>query len=299
MGMERGVQVHLCNYSNHTSEYYQSFEGGTEMYIFRLQSEGVCTISVEDESREVGPGDLTLLPPGTSYTLKTGVRTVDGVELQGASGDYYVFCEGPWVDAWWGRRERPMTSWIIGDGRLLGIWNQLILEKRGLNGDNPELAEVLLQALCLMIDRALEEMKPSAERKTSYLAVRMKHFIEERALTPLKLEEVARHADLSISRTVHLFKEHYGLSVMQYVTKIRLAMAEELLRVSPMTLEQVAAASGFGTYPYFHRVFRARHGLSPGAYRRNPYNYTREGSPNPPVSGQDKTAQSLRSSRAE
>ncbi|MNI95930.1 Bacterial regulatory helix-turn-helix protein, AraC family [compost metagenome] len=35
-----------------------------------------------------------------------------------------------------------------------------------------------------------------------------------------------------------------------------------------MTLEQVAEAAGFGGYAYFHRVFRARYGISPGATAR-------------------------------
>lgn len=265
----KDIRVMLCGYSYHTGTFLQNYSEGTDAYIFRLQTEGTCTISVEGEMEEVGPGALTLLKPGTRYGLRAGTRVVDGVEQPAPSGDYYVFCTGAWMDEWWARRERPVTSRIPSDGRLLGIWNQLILEKRGLNGEDTELAGTLTQALCLLLDRSLDEMRSAAERRTSFLVVRMKHYIEEHALGPVRLEEVAGHAGLSVSRTVHLFKEHYGISILQYVTKIRLAMAQELLRCSTMTLEQVAAASGFGGYPYFHRVFRAHMGVSPGAYRQN------------------------------
>jgi AraC family transcriptional regulator, arabinose operon regulatory protein len=266
---KESVYVLLCGYSYHTVPYLQSYRNGVDSYIFRLQTEGVCTIDIEGETKEARPGDLTLLAPGTRYDLLIGSQDGENQVSPASSGDYYVFCEGAWIEEWWGRKERPAMSRIIGAGRLLGIWNQLVLEKRSLDGGDPELSATLLMSLCLMLDRALEEVKPPEERRTSFLAVRIRHYIEEHALQPLRLEDVARHAGLSVSRTVHLFKDYYQDSIVQYVTKIRLSMAIELMRCSAMTLEQVAEASGFGGYPYFHRVFRSRYGMSPGAYRRD------------------------------
>lgn len=266
---EQDIKVILSGYSYHTSPYGQSYRSGVDSYILRLQTEGSCTMIINGETLQAGPGDLVLLKPGDMYDLCIAMEAGVPPEEQTASGDYYVFCSGAWVDQWWRRASRPRLSRIIGDNRLLGIWNQLILEKRRLDGGEGELASALLISLCLLLDRALEEVKPSADGRTSFLAVRLRHYIEEHALQPLKLEEAAAYAGLSISRTTHLFKAHYQISILQYVMKIRLATATELLRLSPMTLEQVAVASGFGGYAYFHRVFRARFEISPGAYRQN------------------------------
>lgn len=266
---KKQLDVKLCGYSYHTAPYGQTYRNGVESYIFRLQTEGSCTLIVNGDTLAAEPGDLLLLQPGDMYDLRVAMQEGQASDVQAPSGDYYVFCDGAWVDEWWRRANRPRLGRIIGDSRLLGIWNQLILEKRRLDGGSDELTSALLVSLCLLLDRALEEVKPSEDGRTSYLAVRMKHYIEEHALQPIKLEDVAAYADLSVSRTTHLFKAHYNIPILQYVMKIRLATAVELLRLSPMTLEQVAEAAGFGGYAYFHRVFKSRFGMSPGAYRQN------------------------------
>jgi AraC family transcriptional regulator of arabinose operon len=66
---------------------------------------------------------------------------------------------------------------------------------------------------------------------------------------------------------VHLFKETFDTSIMQYTLDIRLNMARERIIFSPMSLEQAAESSGFANYTYFHRVFRSRFGMSPKEFR--------------------------------
>jgi AraC family transcriptional regulator, arabinose operon regulatory protein len=266
--MVKENQVQLCGYSYHTEPFRQTYRNGADAYIFRLQTEGSSRLTVDGTTMNLEPGDLTLITPGDVFELQ--IRIPDLTEPEGLtnSGDYFVFCDGPWVREWWRRKTRPRKSRIVGDTRLLGLWTQLNLEKQRLDGGDPELIVTLLQSLCLMLDRALEEA-PVPGQRISYLAVRMKHYVEENALRQLKLEHVAEHIGLSVSRTVHLFKEHYGVSIMQYVHKIRLASAKELMLCSPMTLDQIAEAAGFGGYPYFHRVFKEHYGVSPGVYRKN------------------------------
>lgn len=93
-------------------------------------------------------------------------------------------------------------------------------------------------------------------------------YIEEHATTVFKVEDVAKHAGLSVSRSVHLFKSAVGKTIMEYTQEIRLAAALERMKYTTHTLEQIAEDCGFGTYPYFHRVFKKKYGVAPGMYRR-------------------------------
>ncbi|MCM3627814.1 AraC family transcriptional regulator [Paenibacillus glycanilyticus] len=47
-----------------------------------------------------------------------------------------------------------------------------------------------------------------------------------------------------------------------------MSRAINLLNHSALSLEQIAAETGLGSYAYFHRLFRERYGMSPGAYRK-------------------------------
>jgi AraC family transcriptional regulator, arabinose operon regulatory protein len=124
----------------------------------------------------------------------------------------------------------------------------------------------LLRALCLYLERSVNETVPSFNHP--YTVTRMMRYIEEHATTAIKLEDVARHGGLSISRSVQLFKSNVGKTIIEYALEIRLTAATERMKYTTMTLEQIALDCGFGSYPYFHRVFQKKYRISPSAFRR-------------------------------
>ena len=253
----------ICGYSYHNEPFSNSHKSGFPTYLFRLQTEGSCEVYCNGKEYRLQAGDLLLLKPGDEYELQ--VRD-EGNEGRISSADYYIFCDGSWIDDWWKRLERQKVSHISIDDHLLGLWRQLLLEKRrGLEGENTELIGYLLRGLCLCLDRAITETKTTD--RSAFTALRLKRFIEEHATVTFKLEEAAAHAGLSLSRAVQLFKACYGKTMIQYALEIRLNAAVERIKYSSMTLEEIAETCGFASYSYFHRVFRAKYGKPPLKYR--------------------------------
>ncbi|WP_168736006.1 helix-turn-helix domain-containing protein [Cohnella fermenti] len=258
------IEVQLCDYSSHT-EFVQGYPDGLPTYIIRLQAEGMSRALVGGELTEIVPGDLLLFRPGERYELRIGER--GPLPAAKRSGDYFVMCVGEGMDEWWARRERPTLSRIGEDGRIRAVWQQLILEHRRLGGGDAELVALLTRALLAMLDRAIDEA-PDSRSAPALNALKMRSFIESRSTEALTLEDIAMHVRLSVSRAGHLFKEHFGVSMIAYLQQIRMHRALNLLAYSQLSLEQIAAESGLGSYAYFHRLFRAQYGMSPGAYRK-------------------------------
>ncbi|NHC40537.1 AraC family transcriptional regulator [Bacillus sp. MM2020_1] len=256
------TNILFCGYSFHTNGYHAQHKSGYPSYLFRLQSEGVCEVVVKGRKMELEKGDLLLIKPGDHYELL--------VKAGQNSGDYHIVCEGAWVDEWWSRSSKPPVSRIDLDEKLLSLWRQIINEKRRpSSSQNEELTGYLLRALCLYLERGVNETVPTFNHP--YTVTRMMRYIEEHALTAFKVEDVARHAGLSVSRSVHLFKSSVGKTMIEYALEIRLSAAVERMKYTSMTLEQIAEDCGFGSYPYFHRVFHKKYGMAPGAYRRLEY----------------------------
>ncbi|WP_127531160.1 AraC family transcriptional regulator [Paenibacillus kobensis] len=246
-----------CGYSRHAAPIPTQKLTALTTYLLRLQTEGKGRALVGGKLIDVTPGSLLLFKPGDPYELR-----IDEQDLNGSfSADYYLFCRGDWLDQWWSRADRPSHARINPDDRIVTLWRQMVFENRSISHDSHELSGYLLQSLCLCLDRAIKE---SSE---PFKITQMKRFIEEHAATPFRIEDVARHVGLSVSRAVHLFREGSGTTIVRYTLDVRLSMAVERMKHTPLKLEQVAYDCGFNSYPYFHRAFKEKYGLSPNQYR--------------------------------
>ncbi|MER7563833.1 helix-turn-helix domain-containing protein [Streptomyces sp. NPDC097941] len=84
---------------------------------------------------------------------------------------------------------------------------------------------------------------------------------------PHTVRSLAVQVSLSPSRFAHLFTRQLGRSPMRALREARLLHAARLLESTDLSVERVAAASGFASPFHFSRVFRDRYGTPPGAYR--------------------------------
>ncbi|MFB8774796.1 helix-turn-helix domain-containing protein [Streptomyces broussonetiae] len=84
---------------------------------------------------------------------------------------------------------------------------------------------------------------------------------------PHSVRSLAEGVALSPSRFAHLFTRQTGRSPMRALREARLRHAARLLESTDLSVERVAAASGFVSPFHFNRVFRERFGVPPGAYR--------------------------------
>ncbi|MCL6571285.1 MAG: AraC family transcriptional regulator [Bacillus sp. (in: Bacteria)] len=252
------TNIFFCGYSYHTQQYHSQYNSGYPTYLFRLQVEGHCEVAVKGSKMKLTKGDLLLIKPGDHYELL--------VKEGQSSGDYHLACEGAWVDEWWSRVGKPDVTRIDLDEKLLALWRHIIIEKRRpSSSQNDEFTGYLLRALCLYLERAVTENVPLSSHP--YTVTRMMRYIEEHATTAFKVIDVAQHAGLSVSRSVHLFKSSVGKTMIQYALEIRLSAAVERMKYTSLTLEQIAEDCGFGTYSYFHKVFKKKYNIAPGAYR--------------------------------
>ncbi|MEK3721597.1 AraC family transcriptional regulator [Paenibacillus sp. FSL H8-0034] len=92
-------------------------------------------------------------------------------------------------------------------------------------------------------------------------------FIELHYEQPLNLDEMAENAGLSKYHFLRQFTRFIGLTPLEYLNKLRIEKAAELLRTTEQTLDEVAGSVGFAGGNYFSKVFRHWVGMSPGKYR--------------------------------
>jgi AraC-like DNA-binding protein len=93
-------------------------------------------------------------------------------------------------------------------------------------------------------------------------------FIEEHLSADIKLSDLARLVDYSPDHLARLFKMSFAMPLHQYVLRRRMERAKALLGDRGHSIAEVAHACGFASQSHFSSVFKAKLGITPGAYRR-------------------------------
>ncbi len=75
----------------------------------------------------------------------------------------------------------------------------------------------------------------------------------------------------SKSTLMKSFRDGTGMTVGEYVVSRRIDLAKELLQYTEDPIGMIAAACGFPDPAYFSKVFSARTGRPPSAFRRDPF----------------------------
>ena len=108
---------------------------------------------------------------------------------------------------------------------------------------------------------------PSCSERPAQAADLAPAYIREHLAGDLDVGTLARRFGCSRSHFTRLFTTLTGLSPHQYVIQARLALAQELLAYTSLTVGEVAAGTGFNSIHHFCRQFQRRTGVTPTAWR--------------------------------
>lgn len=130
-----------------------------------------------------------------------------------------------------------------------------------------------LAILCDFVLAARSGQLPNSSAETTL--AKMDHFIWEQHARPLSLQDIARAVGISRQHLLKLCRQHGRPTPISHLYKTRLEIATDLLRQSGLSINNIADKCGFVNIFHFSRKFKETYGQSPGAWRKELWQSTR------------------------
>ncbi|WP_339941219.1 DNA-binding transcriptional regulator [Novipirellula rosea] len=157
----------------------------------------------------------------------------------------------------------PTLSSVQLDGHRIGYQAARLLD-RMMKGGKPRTTPLLIPPIGVITRQSSDIVATS----DPLLAAAIR-FIRQHACEGIRIANVLDAVPLSRSQLERGCRELLQRSPNQEMNRIRIQAAKELLRDTELSIQRVAARTGFTTQQYFVQLFKKHCGMTATAYRRS------------------------------
>jgi AraC-like DNA-binding protein/ligand-binding sensor protein len=173
-------------------------------------------------------------------------------------------------------RKRPTEAQFNRTARLVAEWGvdveaerlkQAYFATKVLSAKQHEGVVKLLSIFAQHISMVSNQILVQRENTEPMAITRAKQFIQENQSADLSLGQVAKAVNTSTFYFCKMFKKATGLNFTDYVSRLRIEKAKNLLLNRNLRVSEIAYEVGFQSLTHFNRVFKKIMGQSPTEYR--------------------------------
>ncbi|AGA57668.1 response regulator containing CheY-like receiver domain and AraC-type DNA-binding domain [Thermobacillus composti KWC4] len=228
-----------------------------------------------------GPGRLHTYEPSPPRTDHDGSRLYDDLRqaLADSLKDKASACLAEICGAWTPERRTPAQVYREAQ-QLLSLFS---VSKKRTNGEFGVWLETLRQLETA--DEVRQFVRESFDclwapecdadgrdnRFYRHIVAQAVEYMQSRYTEKIGLQEVADHVCVSKNYFSEIFKRVTGQNFIDYLIRLRLDRAKELLQTTPLKIYEVAELSGFNDVKYFSRLFKKVMKMSPAEFREHKF----------------------------
>lgn len=241
---------------------------------------GEAVFLIDGSQVKLGPNNVVLIKPNRTHKLlvksKGGCefivlsfRLID-MENTGISKtsmeDFIDFVEG--------EKAGPCLTLKVGQrNEIVQLLNRIVDEKNNKSPDSEFLIHLLVMELFVHLSRALRiEWENSMKDKTPKLQELIKisvNYINQNYEKDLSLGAIANYIYLSPSYFAKVFRDQMKQSPINYLLRLRIEKAKEMLEKTDLMVGDIALGVGFSNHQRFNEIFRKFVNMTPSAYKNS------------------------------
>ena len=245
-----------------------------ELEIIYVKS-GFLTVNISGENYIGKPGDAFVVSPGNLHFMGSQTGTVDYFTFLFPL-KYIAFRSDDMLDD---KLIEPLNSGHLMISpeikdtvkeqceQLAGVYAAEIDESESKITGQIRKKIILLQFIHELWKKGFIVENDTTGRNT--VEKEMVSYIQQNYMGKILLREFGEQFHLSEKYISRYFKEHFHITLSQYVTYLRLEHAKQMLQETDISVTEVAMQSGYQNISYFIRSFKKTYGVSPLKYRKS------------------------------
>ena len=232
---------------------------------------GNVTYEIDDQSYVLQPGDIVLLPKEHPHNpiIRSGepyIRSVIWVSeeyirrIDPSASLLNIFN----IKDKDGKTQHVMRLPVNKSGPLL-LYAQNAADESVFNYPHAKLMQSSLIAYILVqLSRyaAVDDKNPEDDSICS----KVKEYLDYHFTENISLDDLEEKFYVSKFHLSRVFKQQTGSSIHEYITKLRMTLARQLL-YTDAPLNEIYQSCGYNSYSSFFRSFKARYGCSPNDFQ--------------------------------
>ncbi len=243
--------------------HYRQRAEGVDQAIFIHCVKGGGWAELAGVRHPVRPGDLLAVPPGLAHAYGAAEHQPWTILWFHAAGHLV-----PGLLAELGVTAAQPVVYLGEDPQLLTLFEEAlgVLEQGYAPGQLHYAARTLLHLVGAMIWHRQRNWRnePDPGQKVAQSILHMKRHLDQ----SLRMAALAAMANLSVSHYSTLFREQTGYSPIDYLIRLRMHRACQMLDTTGLSVKEIATRLGYEDPLYFSRLFRTVNDVPPSEYRR-------------------------------
>lgn len=231
--------------------------------LYCVDGNGIVKIGQEGDSFNLHSNQYVILPANIIHeygSAEGSAWTIYWIHFTGSLAPYYA------QDA-----RTPQSVVTDSHSRIsnrINLFEEIYnILSNGLTDDNMHYASSLLHHYLgtLRYLQSYRNAEPGTEADNIVEAI--KHYMEENIESHITLKQISEYIGVSTSHMSLKFRQHTGISPIQYLNNMRIEKAAQMLVQTNMQINQISYKLGFEDPLYFSRMFNKLKGISPRDYR--------------------------------
>lgn len=124
------------------------------------------------------------------------------------------------------------------------------------------------------VKKLQDDVSKNAGTSGAEIVEKVKAYIQTHLEEDISVELLASHANISVSQLFRIFKSEEKTTPVDYITRLRLFYASQMLKESDLPVSRIATSVGYNNYSYFTKIFKNKYGMTPSQYQREFHSHT-------------------------